>query len=118
MRTEGISADSLRGKRNRAMLSMLIGCGLRRGELLDLNMKSIQLREEHWVIADLIGKGGHIRTVPIPLWVKKAVDDWTASAQVTYGRMFSSINKAGKIWGDGMTPKVHRVDPDVKPILL
>ena len=38
---------------------------VRRGELLALNMGSIQLREEHWVIADLMGKGGHIRTVPI-----------------------------------------------------
>ena len=85
---------------------MLIGCGLRRGELLSLTMKSIQLREEHWVIADLIGKGGHIRTVPIPVWVKRTVDAWTASAQITDGRLFRSINKAGKIWGDGMTPKV------------
>ena len=64
---EAGSADTLRGKRNRAMLSMLIGCGLRRAELLSLTMQSIQLREEHWVIADLVGKGGHIRTVPIPL---------------------------------------------------
>ena len=71
---ESAEADSLRSKRNRAMLSMLIGCGLRRAELLGLNMKSIQLREQHWVIADLVGKGGHIRTVPIPLWVKRAVD--------------------------------------------
>src|SRR5262249_49506531 len=36
------SADSLRGKRNRAMLAMLIGCGLRRAELLGLTMQSIQ----------------------------------------------------------------------------
>jgi hypothetical protein len=35
---------------------------------VSLNMKSIQLREEHWVIADLIGKAGHICTVPIPYW--------------------------------------------------
>ena len=54
---ESTGANTLRSKRNRAMLSMLIGCGLRRGELLSLTMKSIQLREEHWVIADLIGKG-------------------------------------------------------------
>jgi len=53
--------DTLRGKRNHAMLSILIGCGLRRAELLGLTMNSIQLREEHWVIADLVGKGGHIR---------------------------------------------------------
>jgi integrase len=103
---ETTSVDTLRGKRNRAMLSLLIGCGLRRLELLGLTMNSIQLREEHWVIADLVGKGGHIRTVPIPLWVKKAVDAWTESAQITNGRVFRSINKAGRIWGDGMTPKV------------
>src|SRR5438445_12218662 len=54
------SADTLRSKRNRAMLSLLIGCGLRRAELLGLMVNSIQLREEHWVIADLVGKGGHI----------------------------------------------------------
>jgi integrase len=103
---EATSADTLRTKRNQAMLSLLIGCGLRRAELLGLTMNSIQLREEHWVIADLVGKGGHIRTVPIPLWVKQAVDAWTESAQIASGRVFRSINKAGKIWGDGMTPKV------------
>ena len=64
---EACSADSLRGKRDHAMLAMLIGCGLRRAEVLNLTMQSIQLRKEHWVIADLVGKGGHIRTVPIPL---------------------------------------------------
>lgn len=48
--------DSLRSKRNYAILALLIGCGLRRGELLALSVASIQLREEHWVIADLHGK--------------------------------------------------------------
>ncbi len=51
------------------MLAFLLGCGLLRGGLLALAMRSIQLREEHWVIADLIGKAGHIRTIPIPVWV-------------------------------------------------
>ena len=88
------------------MLAMLIGCGLRRAELLDLTIQSIRLRVEHWVIADLVGKGGHVRTVPIPVWVKRAVDAWTEAAQIREGRVFRSINKAGRIWGDRMTPKV------------
>jgi integrase len=55
----------------------LRGGGLRLGELLALTLESIQQREEHWVIADLVGKGGHVRTVPIPRWVKfgGCVDD-------------------------------------------
>lgn len=97
---------TLRALRDHAMLTMLIGCGLRRGELLALTLESIQQREEHWVIADLIGKGGHVRTVPIPQWVKAAVDAWTTAAAITEGRVFRAINKAGRIWGDGMSPKV------------
>jgi integrase len=57
------------------MLTMLIGCGLRRDELLALRVDSIQMREEHWVIADLFGKASHIHTAPVPGWVKAAVDE-------------------------------------------
>src|SRR2546428_2632794 len=95
-----------REARNHAMLAMLIGCGLRRGELLALTLESVQQREEHWVVADLVGKGGHVRTVPIPWWVKSAVDAWTTAAGITDGRVFRAINKAGRIWGHGMSPKV------------
>jgi len=55
------------------MLAVPLGCGLRRGELLALQLAWIQQREEHWVIADLVGKGGHVRTVPMPAWVKDAI---------------------------------------------
>jgi len=98
--------DTLREQRNQAMLAMLIGCGLRRGELLALTMEAIQQREERWVIADVNGKAGHIRTVPVPSWVKATVDRWTSSAGIADGRVFRAINKMGKVWGDGMTPKV------------
>ena len=70
---------SLRAKRNYAMLAMLFGCGFRRSELVGLEMHEIQMRQGHWAVVDLIGKGGHIRTVPIPEWVKAALDQWTAA---------------------------------------
>jgi len=100
--------------RDHAMVAMLIGCGLRRAELLALRVETIQQREEHWVIADLVGKAGHIRTVPIPEWVKAAVDAWTAAAAITEGPVFRAINTAGHVWGDGMSPKVLRlgIEPD------
>ena len=92
--------------RDHAMLAMLIGCGLRRSELLTLVLESIQQREEHWVIADMVVKGGHVRTVPIPAWVKAAVDAWTMTTGITRGTVFRAINKVGRVWGNGMTPKV------------
>ena len=52
------------------MLALLLGCGLRRSELVTLESHQIQRREDHWVVVDLVGKGRHIRTVPIPSWVK------------------------------------------------
>ena len=102
----GADRQPLRGKRNYAILAMLIGCGVRRGELLALRVDSIQVREAHWVIADLLGKAGHIRTVPVPSWVKAAIDEWKQASGITEGVLFRSINRAGRVCGNGMTPKV------------
>ena len=87
--------------RDHAMLAVLLGCGLRRGELLAMQLGSIQQREEHWVIADLVGKGGHVWTVPMPAWVKDAIDAWTAAARITEGTVFRTITKSGHVWGPG-----------------
>jgi integrase len=97
--------DTLRGKRDRAILALLLGCGLRRAEIVKVRIEDIQLREEHWVIADLVGKGRHIRTVPIPAWVKRAIDEWTVTSEITSGPVFRRINKEGRIWGYGLTSK-------------
>src|SRR6266436_4114669 len=77
--------DILRGKRDRAILALLIGCGLRRAELVGLETEDFQIREEHWVIADLIGKGKHTRTVPVPAWAKRIVDEWTDASSIRTG---------------------------------
>ena len=58
-------AECLKEKRDRALLAVLLACGLRRHEAIELNFGHIQQREEHWAIVDLKGKAGHIRTIPI-----------------------------------------------------
>ncbi len=97
---------TMRGKRDRAIIAVLVGCGLRRSEVAQLKVEDVQMRDDRWVIADLYGKCGHIRTVPVPDWVKAAVDCWTAAPKVTVGRIFRCVNKTGAVWGEGITEKV------------
>jgi site-specific recombinase XerC len=59
--------------------------GLRRREVAQLEIDHLQQREEHWVIADMVGKAAHIRTVPVPHWVKSALDQWITSARLLMG---------------------------------
>ena len=98
--------DTMRAKRDYAMLAMLFGCGFRRSELVGLELDDIQMRQGHWAVVDLVGKGGHIRTVPIPAWVKAALDQWTCAANVTEGKIFRAVARMGKVWGRGISQNV------------
>ena len=69
----------LKGKRDRALLAVLIGCGLRRSEVSAVTFEHIQQRDGRWVIVDLQGKGDRLRTVAMPSWTKLAIDEWAAA---------------------------------------
>jgi integrase len=68
--------STLKGKRKYVIIALLVGCALRRRELAILKIEDIQLREGRWVIIDLRGKGGRIRTVAVPIWVKQGINAW------------------------------------------
>jgi site-specific recombinase XerD len=103
---QGAFGEGMRAKRDYAMLALLFGCGFRRSELVGLDLDEIQIRQGHWAVVDLIGKGGHIRTVPIPGWAKAALDQWIEAAGVTAGRIFRAVAKTGKVWGEGISQNV------------
>ena len=94
---------TLKGLRDRAILAVMIGGGLRRSEVAGLTFDHIQQREGRWVIVDLVGKGNRVRTVPIASWVKVAIDQWTETANIKDGRLFRSINRGDNLSGDSMT---------------
>jgi len=98
--------ETFKGKRDRAIIAVLLGYGLRRRELADLSFDHLQRREDRWAIVDLVGKGGHVRTVPIPDGVKQFLDEWFAAAQITHGKLLRCVCRSGTVWGDGMTEKV------------
>ena len=92
--------STLKGKRDYVIIALLVGCALRRRELASLTIEDIQLREGRWVIIDLCGKGGRIRTVAVPIWVKQAIEVWMAAANIEKGRLLRPLSKSAEIVGD------------------
>jgi integrase len=94
--------STLKGKRDYLILALLVGCALRRTELAELEVSTIQQRENRWVLVDLEGKGQRIRTVAIPVWVKKGIDVWQEASGIDKGRLLRSVNKNGKDIGKSL----------------
>jgi site-specific recombinase XerD len=95
-----------KGLRDRAMLAVLLGCGLRRSEVAALTLKHIQQRDNRWCIVDLVGKHGRVRTIPMPTWVKVAIDAWTGTAGLTEGHVLRPVGRGDQVQGERMTEKV------------
>jgi site-specific recombinase XerD len=96
----------MKGLRDRAILAVLLGCGLRRSEVAALTFSHVQQRDGRWCIVDLVGKHSRVRTVPMPTWVKVAIDAWTATAGLAEGRVFRPVNRGDKVQGVAMSEKV------------
>ncbi len=97
---------TLKGLRDRAILATLLGCGLRRSEVAALTFAHIQQRDGRWCIVDLVGKHGRVRTVPMPAWVKVAIDSWTGPTGLIDGYVFRCVNRGDDVHGDRMSAKV------------
>lgn len=95
--------STAKGLRDRAILATLIGCGLRRAECAALTFAHIQQRDGRWVIIDLVGKRGRVRSVPMPAWCKAAVDAWSFAAGIASGAVFRSVRRGGHLDGETMT---------------
>ena len=110
--------ERLKGKRDRALLALLLACGLRRHEAVALRLEHLEQREGHWAIVDLKGKAGHVRTVPVPDWVMEELRLWLNAAEIDRGKIFRRVTKMGRILGEGMTEKAvwHIVKDSAKVI--
>jgi site-specific recombinase XerD len=95
-----------KGLRDRAVLAVLLGCGLRRSEVANLTVGHVQQRDGRWCIVDLLGKHGRVRTVPMPAWTKVAIDAWTATASVSTGPVFRPVNRGDQVQGPALSEKV------------
>ncbi len=88
--------ETERGKRNAALLAIMIGTGLRRSEVSRLPWSCYQVREERHCLVDLKGKGNKIRTVPIPDWCRADIDAWRPYSIGPL--MFDGLTSGGIHW--------------------
>ena len=86
-----------KGLRDRVLLGLLVGCGLRRGELAGLEFADVAQREGRWAIVDLVGKHGRVRTVPMP--------SWASTAQISTGAVLRRVDKGGRVGPGPITPQ-------------
>jgi site-specific recombinase XerD len=97
---------TVKGLRDRAIIAVLLGCGLRRSEVAALTFAHVQQRDGRWCIVDLVGKHGRVRTAPMPNWVEVAIDVWMSAAQVENGRVFRPVDRAEQVAGEVLSQKV------------
>ena len=99
-------ANTSKGLRDRAILAVLLGCGLRRSECAALTFGHVQQRDGRWCIVDLVGKHGRVRTIPMPTWVKVAIDTWTTATGIVAGPVFRPVNRGGQAQETALNEKV------------
>jgi site-specific recombinase XerD len=98
--------STVRGLRDRAILAVLLGCGLRRSEVAALTFAHIQQRHGRWCIVDLVGKHRRVRTMPMPSWVKVAIDAWTMPAGIANRHVFRPVIRGDRVSGHRLGEKV------------
>lgn len=96
---------TVKGLRDRATLAILFGCGLRRSEAAALTFAHLRQLDGRWCIVDLVGKHGRVRTVPMPAWVKVAIDAWTSATRLADGYVLRPVNRADRISGQRLGEK-------------
>jgi site-specific recombinase XerD len=96
--------STIKGIRDRTILALLVACGLRRSELVSLRCDSFEQWHGRWLLRELAGRNGRVRTVPVPTWVKDAIDEWLTAAQLTGGALFVRVVH-GKPTASPLTPQ-------------
>jgi len=102
--------STIKGLRDRAVLAILLGCGLRRSEVVSLTADHIQKRDQFWVLANIVGKRNKMRTVVIPIWTKQALDAYMTKIDLSTGYLFPPLRKNGNRGEGRVNPRaVQRV---------
>jgi len=71
-----VDKSTIMGKRNYAILMLLLRTGIRRSECSALRLCDLKQEQGHHIATIEHGKGDKRRTVKLPVDVQRAIDDW------------------------------------------
>jgi site-specific recombinase XerD len=91
---ESCDSASVTGLRDRALLMVTFGCGLRRSEVVGLDVSSFRRGDGALVIH---GKGNVERLACLPEDAVHALDSWLAVRALEPGAMFLPITRGGRL---------------------
>ena len=107
-----IQNNSHRTIRDRAILATMLGSGLRRFEVSELECSQIGKVEGRWAFTDIKGKGERYRTVAIPEWCINLIKKWLEIREELAGnfteKLFFSIRKNGTPGNTKISPQAIR----------
>lgn len=89
---KAIDTTPLKGKRDYAMVSLMLRCGLRREEICNLNIGNFKMKSHHHVVDIEDGKGGKPATVKLPPDVWGYVDEYMQELQRRYPRQDARLD--------------------------
>lgn len=92
----GLPADDVLGRRDRAILEVLYGAGLRISELVALDVDDVDVDEGNVLVR--MGKGSKGRRVPLGRAAVKAVGDYVAVARPELARKGSRATVGGALF--------------------
>lgn len=80
--------DSIKARRDAALIAVLVGAGLRRAEAVSLDLAALDLARDALVVH---GKGDAVRTVPLAAGVRRALRDWLEHRGDAPGPLFTPV---------------------------
>lgn len=109
--------NTVLGLRDKAVLILILGAGVRRAEIGRLRVDNLRKLEGRWVLTDITGKGNRVRSIPIAEEVAGALKGYWEAAGIGEGYAVRRHAPSGAVLdtplgSQGVYHVWHRYAPD------